>query len=49
MTRPDNQIVKHFDFDLTCYVIIDPKVNNIRFPSTNFAYLSKTFEFCKPA
>ena len=41
------QIVKHFDFDLTCDVISDPGVNNIRFPSTNSPDLSRSFEFCK--
>ena len=35
-----HQIVKHFDFDLTCDVISDPEVNNIRFTSTNSPDLS---------
>ena len=34
------QIVKHFDFDLTCDNIGDPEVNNISFPSTKFPDLS---------
>ena len=38
-----HQIVKHFDFDLNCDVIGDPKVNNVRFPSTAFPDLSNAF------
>ena len=34
------QIVKHFEFDLTCDVMSDPEVNNIRFPATQFPDLS---------
>ena len=34
------KIVKHFDFGMTCDVISDLEVNNIRFPSTNFPDLS---------
>ena len=34
------QIVKHVDFDLTCDVISDPDINNIRVPSTKFPDLS---------
>ena len=35
-----NQIVKHFGFDLTCDVIGDPEVNKIRFTSTTFPDLA---------
>ena len=30
------QIVKHFEFDLTCDVISDPEDNSIKFPLTKF-------------
>ena len=30
------KIVEHFDFDVTCDVIGDPDVNNIRLPAVNF-------------
>ena len=40
------QIVKHFEFDLTCDVISDPEVNNIMFPSTKSLYRTP-FELCK--
>ena len=42
------QIVKHFDIDLTCNVIGDPEVKNIRFSPQIFQiYIQTSFEFCK--
>ena len=34
------QIVKHFDFDLTCDVMFVSEVNNIEFCMIDFLYLS---------
>ena len=40
------QIVKHFDFDLTCDVISDHEINKIRFPWKIFQIYLALFEIC---
>ena len=42
MTKPAWQIVKDFDFDLTCDVFGDIEVSSLVLPSTNFSGLSNT-------
>ena len=43
----DPWTVKHFIFDLTCDVIGDPEVSEIRFSSTNLRGLSNAFWFLR--
>ena len=39
------QIVKHFDFGLTCIVIGEPEVSNVRFPSMFSSFIERRLNF----